>query len=344
MELELDEFIRGLPKAELHIHLEGSLEPEMMLTFARRNGIDIGFATVEAIRNAYNFTSLQEFLDIYYNGAKVLIKQIDFHELTIAYLHRAAADNVKHAEVFFDPQSHTARGVSFKTVVDGILSAMAEAYQTYGITTKLIMCFLRHLTEEEAFDTLRLAEPYLEDYRIAGVGLDSTELGNPPEKFKNLFAAAGSRGLKRVAHCGEEGPPEYVRAALDLLGLDRVDHGNRSLEDESLTERLAYEGLTLTVCPLSNIRLKNCTDVLQHPIARMLRMGIRATVNSDDPAYFGGYINDNYRVIAALVSQDDIITLAKNSFFGSFLSQDEIMKHIGEIDSYVQRLKKQTQQ
>ena len=328
-----DAFIAGLPKAELHMHIEGSLEPELMFALARRNRIQLPFASVEALRAAYSFERLQDFLDLYYQGAAVLRTEADFHDLAAAYFERAAADNVRHAEIFFDPQTHTARGVPLGVVMEGLLAGMAEAQATHGVTSKLILCFLRHLPEEDAFATLAEAEPWLD--RIVAVGLDSSELGHPPGKFARVFAAAAERGLKRVAHAGEEGPAAYVTEALDLLQVDRLDHGNRSLEDAALTERLAREAMTLTVCPLSNLRLCVVPRIEDHPIARMLRRGLRATVNSDDPAYFGGYINDNYRAVAPLLTRADLITLARNSFLGSFLPPNEITAHLTRLDAYV---------
>jgi adenine deaminase len=328
------DFIAGLPKAELHLHIEGSLEPELMFALAKRNGIDIPFATVEEVRAAYSFSRLQDFLDIYYAGADVLRTEADFHDLAMAYFDRAAADNVRHAEIFFDPQTHTARGIGFDVVIKGLLSAMDEAKAKHGLTSKLIMCFLRHLDEEDAFATLKAAEPWLD--RIAAVGLDSSEVGHPPSKFARVFEAAASAGLLRVAHAGEEGPPEYVHEALDLLKIDRLDHGNRSLEDAALVARLAASGMTLTVCPLSNTKLCVVDDMANHPIGRMLDLGLNATVNSDDPAYFGGYVNANYRalVAAGIVNRDQMITLARNSFTGSFLAEEDVARHIAEIDAY----------
>ncbi|MGV3482528.1 MAG: adenosine deaminase [Sphingobium sp.] len=332
---DLDTFIAGLPKAELHLHIEGSLEPEQMFAFARRNRVEIPFASVEQIRDAYRFSNLQDFLDIYYQGADVLRTEADFHDLALAYFDRAAADTVRHAEIFFDPQTHTDRGIPFGVVADGLLAGMAEAQARHGLTSKLILCFLRHLDEDAAFETLRRAEPWLD--RIAGVGLDSSELGHPPEKFARVFARAGEMGLKRVAHAGEEGPPDYVVQALDLLAIDRLDHGNRSLEDPALTRRLAESGITLTVCPLSNLKLCVVGDLADHPIPRMLELGLAATINSDDPAYFGGYVNDNYRALAAqgTLSAADIVTLARNSFTGSFLDAAEVTRHLAAIDDYV---------
>ncbi|MDB5737536.1 MAG: adenosine deaminase [Sphingomonas bacterium] len=330
---DLDAFITGLPKAELHLHIEGSLEPELMFALAKRNGIAIPYANVEEVRAAYSFSRLQDFLDIYYAGADVLRTEQDFHDLAAAYFDRAAADGVRHAEIFFDPQTHTARGVAFGTVADGLLSAMAEAEAKHGLTSRLILCFLRHLDEEDAFATLEAAGPWLD--RIAGVGLDSSEVGHPPAKFARVFAKAGALGLKRVAHAGEEGPPAYVYEALDLLHVDRLDHGNRSLEDDALVERLVREKMTLTVCPLSNLKLCVVDEMAAHPIDRMLDLGLRATINSDDPAYFGGYVADNYRAVAAArgLTRDQLATLARNSFLGAFLPAETIAKHLAEIDT-----------
>jgi len=329
------DFIAGLPKAELHLHIEGSLEPELMFALAERNAVAIPFASVEDVRAAYDFSRLQDFLDIYYAGAAVLLQPQDFHDLAAAYFDRAAADGVVHAEIMFDPQTHTARGVSFETVITGLLSGIAEAEAKHGLTAKLILCFLRHLDEADAFATLETARPWLD--RITAVGLDSSELGHPPEKFARVFAEARTLGLKLVAHAGEEGPPAYVHQALDVLGVDRLDHGNRSLEDPVLVARLARTGMTLTVCPLSNLKLCVVDDMAAHPIDRMLREGLRATVNSDDPAYFGGYIADNYRAIAAArgLTRADLVTLARNSFLGSFLPDDAVAAHLARLDAYV---------
>ena len=334
-ERSLDSFIAGLPKAELHLHIEGSLEPELMFALAGRNRLTLPFKSVEDIRAAYSFSRLQDFLDIYYAGASVLLRDEDFHDLGLAYFRRAAADGVRHAEIFFDPQTHTDRGVPFATVADGLFSAMDAAQRTLGLSSKLILCFLRHLDEDAAFATLKAAEPYLD--RIAGVGLDSSEVGHPPSKFARVFKAARERGLKLVAHAGEEGPPEYVYEALDLLRVDRLDHGNRSLEDDKLVARLAASGMTLTVCPLSNLKLCVVSDLTAHPLKRMLRLGLRATVNSDDPAYFGGYLGQNWIETAEALdlSRDELIVLAKNSFTGSFLAPDEIAGHLADIDAYV---------
>lgn len=329
-----DDFITALPKAELHLHIEGSLEPELMFDLARRNRVAIPFASVEAVRAAYAFSNLQDFLDIYYAGADVLRTAEDFHDLAVAYFDRAAADGVVHAEIFFDPQTHTDRGIPFDTVMEGLVSGMAAAGERHGLTSKLILCFLRHLDEDAAFATFKQAEKWLD--RIDGVGLDSSEVGHPPSKFARVFAAAGDAGLKRVAHAGEEGPPAYVHEALDLLRIDRLDHGNRALEDPLLTARLAREAMTLTVCPLSNHKLCVVPDMADHPIDRMLALGLRATINSDDPAYFGGYVGDNYRAVAQArgLSRGDLVTLARNSFLGSFLGDADIAGHLARLDGF----------
>ncbi|MEO9468289.1 adenosine deaminase [Parasphingorhabdus sp.] len=329
-------FIAGLPKAELHLHIEGSLEPEMMFAMAQRNGIDIPFASAEEVRAAYTFSNLQNFLDIYYQGMNVLRTEQDYYDLTMAYFRRIHADQVRHAEIFFDPQGHTDRGIAFGAVADGILRAMKDANAELGITSGLIMCFLRHLSEDAAFATLNMAEPYLD--RIIGVGLDSSELGHPPSKFANVFTAARHKGLRCVAHAGEEGPPEYVREAMDLLKVDRLDHGNRALEDDKLCARLREEQKTLTVCPLSNLSLCVIDDLKQHPLKKMLDLGLSATINSDDPSYFGGYMNDNYNAIATALNlqTDDLVTLARNSFRGSFQDEAAIAKAMQGIDDYTE--------
>ncbi len=326
-------FIAGLPKAELHLHIEGSLEPEMMFSLAQRNGVSLVFESVEAIRTAYDFSNLQDFLDIYYQGMAVLLTEQDFFDLTTAYLDRAATDGVRHVEIFFDPQGHTARGVPMANVVGGIARALTEAEER-GITSQLIMCFLRHLPEADAEATLDAALPFLS--LIHGVGLDSSEVGHPPEKFARVFARARSLGLKIVAHAGEEGPPDYVWQALDVLQVDRIDHGNRALEDTALVQRIVSDGLTLTVCPLSNLKLCVVDDLSQHPLRRILAAGLRATVNSDDPAYFGGYVNANFVAVADALdlTRDEILTLARNSFTGSFLPPAEQAVHLAAIDSF----------
>lgn len=326
-----DALIARLPKAELHLHIEGSLEPEMLFALAGRNGVSLPFASVEEVRAAYDFSNLQDFLDIYYQGMGVLQTEQDFFDLTWAYLERAHVDNVRHVEIFFDPQGHTDRGIAFATVLDGIHGALKAAEARFGITHRLIPCVLRHLSETEAEATLEEALPFLD--RIDGVGLDSSEVGHPPSKFGRVFARARSLGLKVVAHAGEEGPPEYVREALDLLRVDRIDHGNRALEDPALVERIVAEGLTLTVCPQSNLRLCVIGEMKDSPIKRMLDAGIRATINSDDPAYFGGYINDNYRAVAAALdlSEAQLVQLAENSFTGSFLPPEDIERHVTAV-------------
>jgi adenine deaminase len=331
---QLAAFIKALPKAELHLHLEGSLEPELMFDLARRNNVSIPFDSVEAVRAAYRFSNLQDFLDIYYQGAQVLLRETDFHALTLAYMKRAHADGVVHAEVFFDPQTHTDRGVAMATVVNGITRALDEAEAQLGMSSRLILCFLRHLPESAAFETLKAAEPFL--HRIHGVGLDSSEKGFPPSLFERVFAEARRLGLRVTAHAGEEGPPDYVREALDLLKVERIDHGNRALEDEALTRRLAREGMTLTVCPLSNLRLCVVDDLRRHPIKRMLELGLKATVNSDDPAYFGGYVAENFTAVADAVglTRADCVQLARNSFEGAFLSETEKARRLAQVDAY----------
>ncbi len=327
-------FITALPKAELHLHIEGSLEPELMFALAARNGVAIPFATVEDVRAAYAFSNLQDFLDIYYQGMGVLLTSQDFYDLTMAYLARAHDDAVRHAEIFFDPQGHTARGVSFATVIGGITQALDEAQAKWGMTSRLIMCFLRHLSEAEAEWTLDLALPFLD--RIEAVGLDSSENGHPPAKFARVFARARKLGLKLVAHAGEEGPPAYVYEALDTLGVDRIDHGNRSLEDPALAERLAQSAITLTVCPLSNLKLCVVGDMAAHPLRRMLQLGLAATVNSDDPAYFGGYINENFVAVADALdlSRAELVRLARNSFAGAFLNGNQRETYLADLDRY----------
>ncbi len=328
----LETLIARIPKAELHLHIEGSLEPELMFAIARRNQVAIPFASVEELRAAYSFSRLQDFLDIYYAGADVLRTEQDFADLAAAYFARAAADNVRHAEIFFDPQTHTDRGIPMGVVIEGLTAAMQEAEAEHGLTSRLILCFLRHLDEDAAFATLAAAEPFLD--RITGVGLDSSEVGHPPAKFARVFARAGEMGLKRVAHAGEEGPPEYIYEALDLLHVDRLDHGNRAMEDADLVARLARQGMTLTVCPLSNLKLCVVDDMARHPIPAMLRAGLKVTINSDDPAYFGGYVGDNYRALAAagLIGRDEVIELARNGFTGSFLPPEAIAGHLAAIE------------
>jgi len=325
------QLIANLPKAELHIHIEGSLEPEMMFALAQRNGVKLPYADVESIRDAYRFNCLQDFLDLYYQGMSVLQTRQDFHDLTWAYLLRCRQDNVVHTEIFFDPQGHTARGVAFATVFEGIWSALQAGQKELGISSRVIMCFLRHLDQDEAFATLEQAEPFLA--RITGVGLDSSEVGHPPSKFFAVFDEASRLGLKRVAHAGEEGPPAYIYEALDGLQVDRIDHGNRALEDPLLVGRLVDRQIPLTVCPQSNLRLAVVADMRDHPIRRMLAAGLRATVNSDDPAYFGGYVNDNFNALVDAVdlSEAEIVQLATNSFEFSFLDSESKNEHLASL-------------
>jgi adenine deaminase len=319
----MESFIRRIPKAELHLHIEGTLEPEMMFELARKHRLALPYASVEQLRQAYSFSNLQSFLDIYYQGADVLRDEDDFHALTSAYVRRAHADGVVHAEIFFDPQTHTARGVPFATVIGGIHSALEEARRALGITHRLILCFLRHLSAQDAMTTLEQALPHV--CAITAVGLDSSEAGHPPSKFAEVFARARSEGLLTVAHAGEEGPPEYVSEALDLLQVKRVDHGVRSAEDPALLARLVRDRVPLTVCPLSNVRLRVFDRMEDHNLKRLLRQGLCVTVNSDDPAYFGGYVAENYLAAfrALVLSRADIVQLASNSFEASFLPQAE---------------------
>jgi len=328
------DWIRELPKAELHLHLEGSLEPEMLFAFAARNRVSVPFRTVDEVRAAYRFQRLDDFLAIYYQGMAVLQTEQDFYELTLAYMQRARGDGVRHVEVFFDPQGHMRRGVAIGTVIQGIVRALADAETALGMTSRLIMCFLRDLSEEDALETLRAAEPYLE--HLTAIGLDSSELGHPPEKFRRAFAAARDRGLRLVAHAGEEGPAEYVRQALDVLGIERIDHGNRALEDPALVARIRESQIALTVCPLSNLKLGGVRDMRAHPLRKMLESGLRATVNSDDPAYFGGYINENFvAAFAALpvLTRADAYTLAKNSFDASFAPAERKAAWTKQLDA-----------
>ena len=331
----LPALLRAMPKAELHIHIEGSLEPEMIFALAQRNGVQLPYASVEALRSAYAFTDLQSFLDIYYAGASVLLHEQDFYDLGRAYLARAAMDNVAHAELFFDPQTHTARGVAMETVVGGLHRACVEARAELGISSALILCFLRHLSEEDAFATLAEAEPHLA--RIDGFGLDSSEKGNPPSKFERVFARCRALGKPVVAHAGEEGPPEYIGQALDLLGSARIDHGVRALEDAGLVARLVREGVPLTVCPLSNIRLCVFKTMADHTLGQLLAQGVKVTLNSDDPAYFGGYMNDNIRAVQAAFHFDAATwyRLARNSFEASFASDAEKSGWIARLDACV---------
>jgi adenine deaminase len=329
---DLSAFIAGLPKAELHIHIEGSLEPEMMLALAGRNGVALPYRDVEAVRAAYRFGNLQDFLDLYYRGMSVLRQDQDFYDLAMAYLRRAAAENVRHAEIFFDPQGHTERGIAFKTVIDGLWRALGDGEREFGITASLILCFLRHLDEASAERTLDDAQPWRE--RIIGVGLDSSEKGHPPSKFQRVFARARGLGLHAVAHAGEEGPADYVRQALDLLQVERIDHGNRALDDPELIARLVRQKMPLTVCPLSNLRLCVVNDLSGHPLKRMLEAGLVATVNSDDPAYFGGYVNDNYRAVsdALALKRDEIAAIVRNGFHASLMDASAKDAALAEVD------------
>jgi adenosine deaminase len=329
--------IAGAPKAELHIHIEGSLEPEVIFNLAKRNGVKLSYESIDALKRAYEFTDLQSFLDIYYAGASVLLTEEDFYTMTAAYVERALADNVVHAEIFFDPQTHTERGVAISTAVAGIERALAEGEQR-GLSSKLILCFLRHLSEDDALATYEAALPLFDTYahRLIGVGLDSSERGHPPSKFERVFAKARARGLKLVAHAGEEGPPAYVHEALDVLKVDRVDHGVRSIEDPALVARLADSRIALTVCPLSNIKLRVFDDMKQHTLKHLLAQGVAVTVNSDDPAYFGGYVNANYfaTVEALDLSEQEVYTILRNGFEASFVSPLERQALIDKLDAY----------
>jgi adenosine deaminase len=333
--VDLTTLIQRIPKAELHLHIEGTLEPELMMKLAQRNRVEIPYASVDEIRSAYEFSDLQSFLDIYYAGAQVLIEEQDFYDLTWAYLERAASDNVRHAEIFFDPQTHTERGVSFDTVLNGISGALQDGESKLGITFELIMCFLRHLSAADAMTTLQEALPHKN--QIRAVGLDSSEVGHPPAKFTEVFDRARHEGFLTVAHAGEEGPPEYIWEALDLLKVERIDHGVRSLEDPALVERLAKEQIPLTVCPLSNVKLRVFDTLKEHNLKKLLDAGLCATINSDDPAYFGGYIGENFLQTqqALNLGIDDIQTLAKNSFTASFLSEEEKERHLAEVDQII---------
>ena len=326
------DLVSELPKAELHLHIEGTLEPDLMLALGERNRVPLRYATVEEALEAYEFTDLQSFLEIYYEGARVLRNEEDFHDLTRAYLERARRDNVVHAEIFFDPQAHTERGVPFEVVLEGIRSALDDATAELGITSRLILCFLRHLSPEQAMATLEQALPHRD--AIVGVGLDSSELGNPPSLFAPVFDRAREEGFLTVAHAGEEGPPEYIWEALDLLHVRRIDHGVRCLEDDKLVERLRRDRVPLTVCPLSNVKLRVFDRIEKHSIPRLIEAGLCVTVNSDDPAYFGGYINDNYRAVrdAHEIDRAGLFQLARNSFVGSFLDDAAKSRHLAALD------------
>lgn len=332
----IESFINGLPKAELHLHIEGSFEPELMFEIAQRNNIQIPYDSVQAVKEAYDFNNLQEFLDIYYAGANVLITEQDFYDLTYAYLTKVNSENVRHVEIFFDPQTHTDRGIAFETVITGIHKALKASEAEFGITFKLIMSFLRHLDEASAFKTLEQAMPF--KGWIAAVGLDSSELGNPPSKFERVFAKAKEAGFLTVAHAGEEGPAEYIWEALNLLDVTRIDHGNHSLDDDALVAELAKTQMPLTLCPLSNLELKVVTDLADYPLREMMGKNMMVTINSDDPAYFGGYMNANFTAIAKALdlSKRDLAELAKNGFKASWLSAEEQSAHIAEIDRYIE--------
>jgi adenosine deaminase len=328
--------VTTLPKAELHLHIEGTFEPELIFAIGERNGIAVPYANVEALRDAYNFTDLQSFLNVYYAGMDVLRVERDYYDLTTAYLRRAKAQGVRHAEIFFDPQAHTDRGVALGTVVSGIKSALRDGEAAFGITSHLIMCFLRDQSAESAMAMLEAAMPFRDD--IVAIGLDSAEVGNPPSKFQAVFDRARAEGFLTVAHAGEEGPPEYVWEALDLLKVSRVDHGVRSMEDPKLVERLVRQRIPLTVCPLSNLRLKVVRDLKDHPLKRMLDAGLVATCNSDDPAYFGGYVGDNFSAVARALelSDADLITLAENSFEASFIDDATKDRYLAELRAFAQ--------
>ncbi len=331
----INQFIRNLPKAELHLHIEGTLEPELMFKLAERNQIKLPFESISAVKNAYNFHNLQSFLDIYYQGTQVLQQEQDFYDLTWAYVQKAVSQNVRHTEIFFDPQSHTDRGIPFKVVHDGIYQALKDAQSQFGLSSRIILCFLRHLSAEQAMATLKEALPYKET--IIAVGLDSSEQGNPPEKFTAVFDRARAENFLTVAHAGEEGPPEYIWSALKLLQVSRIDHGVRCEEDQELVDYLIKKQIPLTVCPLSNVKLKVFDSMEQHNLKKLLNLGICVTVNSDDPAYFGGYIAENYQAAmdALKLSQSEIIQLAKNSFLASFLDPEAKNVLIDELNSYI---------
>ena len=339
--MTIEDFIKGVPKAELHLHIEGTFEPELMFKIAGRNNVQLKYKSVEEIREAYKFSNLQDFLDIYYEGAGSLFREEDFYELTWAYLEKAASQNVLHSEIFFDPQTHTGRGVKFSTVVNGIHKALSDAGEKLGISSNLIMCFLRDIDESDAMETLEEALAYRD--RIIAVGLDSAETGNPPSKFREVFNRAREAGFLTVAHGGEEGPAKYVWEALELLKVSRIDHGNHCLDDDKLTDELIRRKIPLTVCPLSNLRLNVIDDMKKHPLRRMMERGLLVSVNSDDPAYFGGYINDNYLTVtkALNLTIEDIYNLAKNSFKASFLEESKKVKMLAKVDEYRKTFEKE---
>ncbi|MET2985266.1 adenosine deaminase [Aureibaculum conchae] len=327
-------FIRNLPKAELHLHIEGTLEPELLFSLAERNNIKLKYDSIEQLKSAYEFDCLQDFLDIYYQGASVLTTEQDFYDLTYSYLQKCAEQNIRHTEIMFDPQTHTERGIAFETVVNGISRACNDAKENLNISSLLIMSYLRHLSEEEAFTTLKKSLPF--KHLIIAVGLDSSEKGNPPSKFKRVFEASIKEGYIPLAHAGEEGPPEYIWEALDILKIKRIDHGNNCLEDELLIKEIIKRDLVLTVCPLSNTALQVVDDLKNHPLKKMMDLGLKVTVNSDDPAYFGGQLNQNFIEIqkALNLNKADLYELAKNSFQYSLLDNETKQKHINELDNY----------
>ncbi|WP_161530843.1 adenosine deaminase [Riemerella anatipestifer] len=332
--MNITEYIKKIPKAELHLHIEGSFQPELMFKIAQRNQVKIPYQTVEEVKKAYQFSCLQDFLDIYYAGASVLLYEQDFYELTMAYFDKCAEENIVHTEIMFDPQTHTKRGVSFGTVIGGIQKAREEAQSKYGISSLLIMSYLRHLSEEDAFETLEQSLPY--KHLITAVGLDSSEKGNPPSKFQRVFEASVKEGYIPVAHAGEEGPAEYIWEALDLIKIKRIDHGNNCLSDEKLVNRLVETEMALTVCPLSNLELRVVENLDHHPLKKMLDLGLKVTVNSDDPAYFRGYLNENFIQTAKALNlnQNDIKTLVSNSFKYSFLPETEKQKYLSQVENF----------
>ena len=334
MNNDLKNFIINIPKAELHLHIEGTFEPELMFEIAQRNGINLKYNSVEELKKAYDFSNLQDFLDIYYEGAQVLLHEQDFYDLTWAYMEKIAKMNVVHTEIFFDPQTHTERGVAFETVLNGIKKALDDAEEKLGITSEIILCFLRHLSEESAFKTLEEALPYKEE--IIGVGLDSSEMGHPPSKFERVFKKAQEEGFITVAHAGEEGPSEYIWEAMDLLNISRIDHGNRCLDDDKLVDVIVEKQIPLTLCPLSNLKLKVIQKLKEHPLKKMINKGLLVTINSDDPAYFGGQVDQNYLQTADALnlSKEDIILLAKNSFKASFIDENYKNELLKKVDDF----------
>ncbi len=330
----MKKFIENLPKVELHCHIEGTFEPELMLEIAERNGVSLPYPSVDELRKAYEFTQLQDFLDIYYQGMNVLLTEQDFYDLTWTYLTKSHSHNVRHTEIFFDPQGHVSRDIPFAAVVEGICGALAAAEEEFGMTSRLIMCFLRHLDQGDAFNTLEMARPYKD--KIIGVGLDSSELGHPPEKFEQVFAEARNQGYLSVAHAGEEGPPGYIYSALDRLQVNRIDHGNSCLQDTALVDRLVAENMALTVCPLSNTRLCVVDKMENHPLKTMLDKGLRVTVNTDDPAYFGGYMNENFLAVseALNLTHQDLDQLAINAINAAFIEPGDKQSLKRELADY----------